>query len=370
MRRFLTAVVALIAGTLVPAIAASPAGAQPAQAGPTAQPGVGIRLVDAPTEAKDDPRAHVYIIDHLSPGTVIHRRIEVSNGTAKPARVALYAAAAGISGGSFLGAAGHTANELSTWTSVQPSAVDLPPGEKKLAMVTVTVPKDAAPGEQYGVVWSEVRSGPQQGAGVTQVSRVGIRLYLSIGPGGPPAANFTIDTLTAGRAPDGRPMVSAAVHNTGGRAIDLSGTIQLAAGPGGLNAGPFPVKLGTTVGIGDTETASTLLDRALPAGPWNARITLHSGLLEVTEQATITFPAVGQSAPVNAVAVPSAHSVPGWLYPAIIALAILLLGVIVLLFVRRRRKRDQISSASAFVVTERQEHNGDEAGSMVGRHRT
>jgi len=346
VRSFVTAVT-LIAGILIPAIAASPVGAQPAPAAaaaaqPPATPsaGLGIRLVDAPTDVRDDPRAHVYIVDHLAPGAVIHRRIEVSNATAATAQVSLYAAAAAITVGSFVGASGHTPNELSAWTSVRPGQVALKAGAKQTVTITVNVPKDAAPGERYGVVWAEVHFAPQRTAGLTQISRVGIRLYLSIGPGGPPAANFTIDTLTAARTSDGRPMVRAAVHNTGGRAVDLSGTLQLTAGPGGLSAGPFPVNLGTTVGIGDTEAATTMLDKALPAGPWNAIITLRSGLLEVTEHATLTFPAAGQAAPVKAVTTPAASgTTPGWLYPAITALAIVLLAITVLLVVTLRRRR-------------------------------
>ena len=119
--------------------------------------------------------------------------------------------------------------------------------------MTITVPSDAAPGEQYGVVWAEARSAPVAGGGVIQVSRVGIRLYVSVGPGGAPAADFTIDSLTANRSADGQPTVLATVHNTGGRALDMSGTLQLLAGPGGLSAGPFPATLGTTLAIGDTE---------------------------------------------------------------------------------------------------------------------
>src|SRR5664279_5757270 len=127
-----------------------------------------------------------------------------------------------------------------------------------MVTVTLAVPKDAPPGEQYGVVWAEATSAPV--GGVTQVGRVGIRLYLADDPGGPPAANYTIDSLTAARAPDGRPMIRATVHNTGGRAIDLSGDAQLTAGPGGLAAGPFAVTVGTTVGIGQTEPATVALD--------------------------------------------------------------------------------------------------------------
>ena len=105
--------------------------------------------------------------------------------------------------------------------------------------MTIAVPIDAAPGERYAVVWAETRSTPSEG-GITQVNRVGIRIYLAIGAGGPPAADFTIDSLTAIRSADGRPMVVATVHNTGGRALDMSGTLELSAGPGGLSAGSVP----------------------------------------------------------------------------------------------------------------------------------
>ena len=56
--------------------------------------GVGIRLLDVPTVARDDPRAQQYIVDHLAPGAVVNRRIEVSNTTRDPLSVAIYPAAA------------------------------------------------------------------------------------------------------------------------------------------------------------------------------------------------------------------------------------------------------------------------------------
>ncbi len=202
----------------------------------------------------------------------------------------MYSAAATISHSTFIGAAAHTPNELSTWTSVLPGASDVPAGGHRIATVTISVPRNVPPGEQYGVVWAETRSAPPAGGGITHVSRVGIRLYLSIGPGGAPASRFTIESLTGKRAPDGHPVVVASVHNTGGRALDMNGTLQLSAGPGGLNAGPFPANLGTTLAIGATEPITITLDRRLPNGPWDALVILHSGLLENSARATITFP--------------------------------------------------------------------------------
>jgi hypothetical protein len=301
-------------------VGATPAGAATTSPPPVAGDSIGLRLVEAPATAGNDPRARTYIVDHLAPGAVIQRRIEVSNTTTSTARVSLYPAAAGIEQGSFLGAAGHTPNDLSTWTSVDLGAPDVPAGGFVTAVVTIAVPPDAAPGEQYGVVWAEGRSAPT--GGVTQVNRVGIRLYISVGPGGPPAVDFRIESLTAQRAADGRPTVLAAVHNTGGRALDMNGTLQLLGGPGGLSAGPFPASLGTTLAIGDTELVTIALDARLPAGPWDARITLRSGLVERAARATITFPEIGVSPAVKTTSDP-----PGWPRPVITAVIVLLLGI-------------------------------------------
>jgi hypothetical protein len=312
--------VGAVAGALVLALAA--AGSAQARA-PTG--GIGVRLLDLPARASLDPRARIYIVDHVAPGTVIHRRIEISNTTASTASVVTYPAAASLGKGTFQGAAGHTRNELSTWTRVQPGVSRIPTGGRARAIVTIAVPRDASPGERYGAVWAEVRSPPPAAGGITQVNRVGVRMYLSVGPGGRPPADFTINSLTAKRSPDGRPTVIARVHNTGGRALDMSGTLKLRAGPGGLSAGPFPAKLGTTLAIGETEPVTIALDERVPAGPWEARVTLRSGLIVRSTHATITFPTATRKA----------ASWP-YLIPALVGL-VLLLGTTALLLVRRGR---------------------------------
>jgi hypothetical protein len=286
---------------------------------------IGVQLLDVPLAAYADPRARLYIIDHLHPGTTIHRRIEISNTTASSMHIVTYPAAATVSQGAFVGAASHTPNELSTWTSVLPRASNIPSGGHAIATVTIAVPRNAPPGEQYGVVWAETRSPPPAGGGITQVSRVGIRLYLSIGPGGAPASELTIDSLTGKRSPDGQPMVVASVHNTGGRALDMSGTLQLSSGPGGLSAGPFQANLGTTLAIGATEPIIIMLDKQIPDGPWHALVTLRSGLLERSARATISFPETG------------APSSPYLTYLVIAGLVLLLLAGVVAARLKRHR---------------------------------
>lgn len=317
---------ALLAALALTVIVVAPAGAA------TSAGGIGLRLLDVPTDSSDDPRAQLYIIDHVAPGGTIKRRIEIVNTAAATAHVALYPSAATITKGSFLGAEGNTPNELSNWTSVDPVATGLSPNGRTTGEVTIRVPADASEAERYAVVWAEVRSAPDDD-GITQVSRVGIRIYLSVGPGGEPAAGFTIDSLSPHRSDDGRPVIIANVHNTGGRALDIAGTLELSDGPGGLSAGPFPATLGTTLGIGETEEVEIVLDKSVPAGPWNARIELKSGLLEHSARATVTFPAAGTAPPVTV------ETGRGWLWILIGGAILLLLVVIVGLLLRTRRRR-------------------------------
>ncbi|QWZ07370.1 hypothetical protein KRR39_18200 [Nocardioides panacis] len=332
MRRLLI-LMALVAGTLVPAAGAfgTPL-STPVNTARTDHTGIGIRLVDAPVATRDDPRARVYIIDHVKPGARIERRIEVSNDTGAPTDVAVYPAAAQIAKGSFVGLEGNTPNELTTWTAVSSPRLRLADGAKKMVDVTIDVPSDAAPGEQYAVLWAQTTSG---GSGaVTQVSRVGIRVYLSVGPGGVPASAFKVESFTAERDRSGTPVVAATIHNTGGRALDLRGKLTLSGGPGGLAAGPFPVTLGTTLGLGQTEPVTVRLDKRLPAGPWKAHLSVTSGLLTETAQATLTFPKSGTG---QTVSVDQGTSVWWWVGGGLLLLVLLAGGGSFL--VRRRHRR-------------------------------
>lgn len=331
MFRHLTALTLLVAAVLTPATGTFQTSAQAAVR--PAPEGIGIRLVDIPVATRADPRTRHYIVDHLKPGMVIKRRIEVTNSSDTPMRVALYSAAASINNGKFAFADGRTSNELSTWTSVAPRGLTLAPHSSSMPTVTVAVPDRASAGERYAVVWAEVSSAASPG-GVNQVNRVGVRLYLSVGPGGGPPTDFTIDTLTTQRTAGGNPMVLAQVHNTGGRALDLTGDLRLSEGPGGMSAGPFDIELGTTLPPGGTGTATVALSDQVPDGPWKARIRLQSGLVERLARATIRFP----SSAGLAAAVPTETNLLPVLLPVAIAAGLVLsaTGLTVILLRRRR----------------------------------
>ena len=327
MRGILLAL-ALMAGVVAPAISPSSAYAD------TPTTGLGIRLVDAPVATGDDPRARVYIIDHLKSGQVINRRVEIANNTNDTLQTAVYPAAATLAKGSFVGAAGRGANDLSRWTSATPGTLPLRAHEKAFVMVTIQVPSRTEPGERYGVVWAQTTSKPGKG-GITQTSRVGIRVYLSVGTGEAPKSDFTIVSMAPGRNPDRVPTVTALVRNTGRRALDLSGSLSLSDGPAGLSGGPFPAKLGTTLAIGDTEPVLIILDDRLPAGPWTAKLTLRSGVTSRTAQAILTFPpTVGQSP-----AVPVDHFTVTWWMIVLAVAGVLLLTLLILIMRLIHRSR-------------------------------
>jgi hypothetical protein len=324
MKRF-TAWMVLAAGALAPAVGVS------AQ---VRSGSVEVRLIEAPSDRRDDPRARIYIVDHLHPGDSISRKIGVNNTSDDALEVDLYAGAARLEDGEFVPSPRRETNELATWTTVSPEKVDVVPGDESVATVTIAVPDDASPGERYGVVWAQLPKSIPKDGGPSEVNRVGIRIYLSVGPGGEPASDFVIDSLVAQRVEDGTPVVVARVRNTGGRALDMSGSLRLAGGPGGLSAGPFPAKLGTTLGIGAAEPVTVALSKELPDGPWDAKIDLRSGLVERSASAAIRFPhSEGVAKPVK-VDAPSS----GWPWIALFVLGALAMLVVILLLRRRRRR--------------------------------
>ena len=87
----------------------------------------------------------------------------------------------------------------------------------------------------------------------------------------------------------GRQYVSADIDDTGGRAIDLSGTVRLSHGPGGVSAGPFGVSQIFTLAPGQSIAITFPVPRMLPIGPWLASLRTVSGLNVQQATATIKF---------------------------------------------------------------------------------
>jgi hypothetical protein len=292
--------------------------------------GFGIRLVDVPVDEANNPRALRYIIDYLPTGTVIHRRILIQNQEPKTAHFTVYADAAQIAGGLFTGDAGATPSELTEWISVQHRSVTLRPHTSVMDLVTIKVPQGATRGEHYAVIWVQQTAyvHAANGLGVNEVARVGIRVYLAVGRGGALPTNFAIASITARRSAAGWPSIVAHVENTGGRAVDLSGTARLTGGPGNSSAGPFRGQQIITLAPGQSGNITFGPPKSLPNGPWQASITVVSGLTTSTATASIQFAALVPSQP--------GLSLLAWLGIALAAVAVMAL-ILARRATRRRR---------------------------------
>ena len=329
MRRSVSAIMlALAAGIVGPA--ASAAASTKLLAAPRPQD-FGVRLVDVPVSEANNPRALRYIVDYLPTGTVIHRRILIMNQESRPVRFTVYPDAAAIANGLFTGDAGATRNELTGWISVRHPAVTLAPGASATDTITIKVPAGATRGEHYGVIWVQqtARAHAAGGFGVTEVSRVGIRVYLAVGKGGAPPTNFAIASLTARRSASGQPLIVAHVDNTGGRAVDLDGSARLAGGPGNSSAGPFPARQIITLAPGQTGNMTFALPKTLPAGSWRVTVNLVSGITTCTATATIQFGPV--------VAARTGLSEMAWTGIALGAFFVLALAVVMVRYARQHR---------------------------------
>jgi hypothetical protein len=297
----------------------------PASSALASSGGIGVRLLDSQASSAD-PLNRSYIVARLAPGATVRRRVEISNTTHSVATVAVYVGGASLRRGRFEFVGGRRPLELSAWTSVSQSVLHMAPGSKAVTTVTTRVPADVTYGERYAVVWAAVSAAAPSGAGVTLVNRVGVRMYISVASGGPLPANFVLGSLETARSAAGTLLIAARVHNSGARTLEIGGTLTLSNGPGGLRAGPIPVRLGAPLAPGAAELAQVQLDGRLPRGPWQARMQLRSGRIHRSADATITFPAVTSPTPVGR------H----WPYSLIFMPAALLVAAAGLLFARRR----------------------------------
>ncbi|MEU7585359.1 hypothetical protein AB0A95_03560 [Micromonospora sp. NPDC049230] len=298
---------------------------------PADEAAISIRMVDIPASRAQDPRARVYIVDHLNPGTTINRRVEVRNTSGETQKIEFYSGAASIEDNAFTVPEGRAGNDLSGWIRLETATVELDPGERRPVAVEIAVPRKASKGERYAAIWAQVTSTRERTGNVTQIHRVGIRVYLDVGPGGEPPTDFRIDGLAAEPGPGEFPVVTARVTNTGQRALDMTGTATLRKEA--VQAGPFTVTNGVTILPGQSGQVRVEIDQALPAGNWDVHATLVSGTVERTATGTISLPV---AAPM-AVATPTG---PRWLVYAVGGIALLaLIALAGWYLVRRQRTR-------------------------------
>jgi hypothetical protein len=128
--------------------------------------------------------------------------------------------------------------------------------------------------------------------------------------------------------------VIATVRNDGESTLDISGTLTLSKGPGGLGTGPCAAQLGAVLAPGVSELMTVHLDAALPRGPWQADLMVTSGPLDRTAEAMITFPR-----DVGATRAPTFPTFLATIVGAVLLLVFLAITVLAIAVSGRRRRR-------------------------------
>jgi hypothetical protein len=121
------------------------------------------------------------------------------------------------------------------------------------------------------------------------------------------------------------------VSNTGGRAIDLNGSVRLTDGPGNTSSGPLPAQQIATLTPGQSWNMTFAVPRSLPNGSWRATVTLVSGMTTATATATIRL------API--VAAQAGLSAPQWIQLGLGGLVLVLIVVMGSHALQRRRRQ-------------------------------
>jgi hypothetical protein len=128
-----------------------------------------------------NPLSTAYIVNRLTPSASVYAHIEVSNTTNAAMAVSLYPGAATNIKGNFLPTNPGISNDLTSWTSVTPSTANIPAHGYITVTVKIKVPDVVVAGERVGLIWASVNSTSPSSA-LTSVNRVGIRMYLPVGP--------------------------------------------------------------------------------------------------------------------------------------------------------------------------------------------
>lgn len=156
-------------------------------------------------------------------GAVVKDYVAINNVSAQALTLRVYAADAfnTTEGGYDLLATGKPSKDIGTWIKVDRESVTVPPGGQEIVPFTVTVPRDAPPGDHAaGIVASLLTEQTNtDGSKVAVDTRVGTRMYLRVA--GELRPQLSVENLdvayhdTLNPFGSGRVTVHYTVRNTG-----------------------------------------------------------------------------------------------------------------------------------------------------------
>ncbi|WP_329131240.1 DUF916 domain-containing protein [Streptomyces sp. NBC_01476] len=269
----------------------------------------------------------------VNPGAQVKDTMTVANRGAVPVTLAVYAADGFTTGTGQLDLLpkGKKSVGIGAWVHAGHDSVVIKPGQSADVPFTVTVPKNATPGDYVGGILTSLTQ-RDDAEGINVDRRLGIRVKLRVS--GELKPGLAVEDLHVGFAGTANPFgtgdatVTYTIHNTGNAILSAQQTVSV--------SGPF----------GRLRTASGAIaapPQLLPGESWKVKVPVHGVAPGVRVAATATLTplltdASGSTSPLGAVRA-TAH---GWAVPwTLLVLVILLIAVIVAVIVLARRSRVQ-----------------------------
>ncbi|GAA3210125.1 WxL protein peptidoglycan domain-containing protein [Actinocorallia longicatena] len=225
------------------------------------------------------PTGRDYFVYSAEPGQTVRDTVGITNRSTKPLTFRVYPSDAFTTeDGSFaLLTADKPATDLGSWIKVGGATVTVRPGKRADLPFTLTIPRDATPGDHTGGVLAAVTEQRPTGGGqrVNVDRRVAARVYLRVN--GPLTSNLAVDRISASHdgplVGDGTVTVTYRVRNTGNVRLKARAHVSAEA--------PFAWPQGTPADREIPEllpgSSMTFTDRVpgvLPAGPLKASVRL------------------------------------------------------------------------------------------------
>ncbi|TDC60161.1 DUF916 domain-containing protein [Micromonospora sp. KC207] len=296
----------------------------------------------APSSAKG-PNGRPAFTYKLDPGATLTDYVAVTNHSARPLTLNLYASDAFTTtrGGFDLLAGGRQPTDVGAWVRIPRRTLTIPSTSRLDIPFTLTVPDNATPGDHAGGIVASLATTTTADAQGNQVAvdhRVGARIYLRVTGELQPA--LTVEDLRVRHTGSLDPLAGGTLTAT--FTVRNTGNVRLTGRPTLDAAGPF--------GLGGRSVAAAALPEILPGGELTTtvRMTGVPPLFRLTAGAAVTPAAVGDQVldppPQGDSARVTVWAVP---WPQLVLLALLALAGWALTAARRRRVRQLAQAVAA-----------------------
>jgi Bacterial protein of unknown function (DUF916) len=230
-----------------------------------------------PSTLRGPNRRTVYSWPKVKPGTVLHDYVAVSNYSARPVTFRVYATDGFVNASGDLGflTAAQKPIDVGSWVRLLHAKVTVPAHARVNEPLTLTVPRNATPGDHTGGMIASIQLPGQQ---VTVDRRFAVPMYMRItGPLVPvvriegTSATFhgTVNPFSGGGAD-----VSYTVHNIGNVRL-LGGQTVSVTGPFGVTFATVHPRALTELLPGQSERVHAHLSGVFPAGPLTVHVKVH-----------------------------------------------------------------------------------------------